>query len=81
MEQYEGVAILATNLRQNLDEAFVRRLAFTVHFPFSGVADRRRIWVRIWPDATSMSSFLRASSGFSVGTSKTSLWPRHFLLP
>ena|SRR5215475_7611810 len=26
MEQYEGIAILATNLRQNLDEAFTRRL-------------------------------------------------------
>ena len=26
MEEYEGVAILATNLRQNMDEAFVRRL-------------------------------------------------------
>jgi SpoVK/Ycf46/Vps4 family AAA+-type ATPase len=52
MEQYEGVAILATNLRQNLDEAFVRRLAFTVHFPFPGEEDRRRIWAGIWPEAT-----------------------------
>jgi SpoVK/Ycf46/Vps4 family AAA+-type ATPase len=52
MEQYEGVAILATNLRQNLDEAFVRRLAFTVHFPFPGEADRHRIWTGIWPNET-----------------------------
>jgi SpoVK/Ycf46/Vps4 family AAA+-type ATPase len=49
MEQYEGVAILATNLRQNLDESFVRRLAFTVHFPFPDEADRCRIWLGIWP--------------------------------
>jgi ATPase family associated with various cellular activities (AAA) len=49
MEQYEGVAILATNLRQNLDESFVRRLAFTVHFPFPDESHRRRIWMRIWP--------------------------------
>src|SRR4029077_1942912 len=34
MEQYEGVAILATNLRQNMDEAFTRRLQFIVEFPF-----------------------------------------------
>ena len=34
MEEYDGLAILATNLRQNIDEAFLRRLAFTVHFPF-----------------------------------------------
>jgi hypothetical protein len=52
MEQYEGIAILATNLRQNLDDAFVRRLAFTVHFPFPDQADRRRIWAGIWPEAT-----------------------------
>jgi SpoVK/Ycf46/Vps4 family AAA+-type ATPase len=51
MEQYEDVAILATNLRQNLDDAFVRRLAFTVHFPFPDESDRRRIWDGIWPRA------------------------------
>ncbi len=50
MEQYEGIAILATNLRQNLDESFIRRLAFTVHFPFPDEASRLRIWKGIWPD-------------------------------
>jgi AAA+ superfamily predicted ATPase len=44
MEQYEGIAILATNLRQHLDDAFTRRLAFVVDFPFPGDAERRRIW-------------------------------------
>jgi len=55
MEEYEGVAILATNLRQNLDEAFVRRLAFSIHFPFPDEAHRRRIWLGIWPDGISLS--------------------------
>ena len=50
MEQYGGIAILATNLRQNLDDSFVRRLAFTVHFPFPGEEDRLRIWRGIWPN-------------------------------
>lgn len=49
MEQYEGVAILTTNLRGNLDEAFLRRLAVTVHFPFPDEAYRLRIWKNIWP--------------------------------
>lgn len=49
MEEYEGIAILATNLRQNLDESFVRRLTFTVHFPAPDEASRRRIWEKIWP--------------------------------
>jgi hypothetical protein len=52
MEEYEGVVILATNLRKNLDEAFVRRLHVTVEFPMPDVADRRRIWAQIWPAAT-----------------------------
>jgi AAA+ superfamily predicted ATPase len=52
MEEYEGVAILATNLRQNLDAAFQRRLAFTVHFPFPDEESRRRIWEGAWPPET-----------------------------
>jgi SpoVK/Ycf46/Vps4 family AAA+-type ATPase len=49
MEEYEGIAILATNLRQNLDESFVRRLAFTVLFPFPDEDSRRGIWAGILP--------------------------------
>ena len=49
MEAYDGVAILATNLRQNLDEAFARRLGFTVHFPFPDADARLAIWRRAWP--------------------------------
>lgn len=56
MEEYAGLSILATNLRQNLDEAFVRRLAFTVHFPFPDEAGRRRIWGGIWPAVTPLAT-------------------------
>jgi SpoVK/Ycf46/Vps4 family AAA+-type ATPase len=52
MEEYDGIAILAPNLRQNLDDAFMRRLAFTVHFPFPDEASRRQIWTGIWPAET-----------------------------
>ncbi|MCU0526246.1 MAG: ATP-binding protein [Elainella sp. Prado103] len=50
MEQYEGIAILATNLHNNLDEAFIRRLAFTVHFPPPDEESRRQIWQGIWAE-------------------------------
>lgn len=50
MEQYEGAAILATNMRQNLDEAFMRRLSFVISFPFPDEDARRRIWQGIWPE-------------------------------
>ncbi len=49
MEEYEGVVILATNLQQNMDESFLRRLSFTVHFPFPNEESRRHIWINIWP--------------------------------
>jgi len=50
MEEYKGVVILATNFRRNMDDAFVRRMHFTIEFPFPNKNDRRHIWERIWPD-------------------------------
>ncbi len=44
MEEYEGVVILATNLKMNLDEAFMRRMHFAVEFALPEEEDRRRIW-------------------------------------
>jgi ATP-dependent 26S proteasome regulatory subunit len=52
MEEYEGIAILATNLRQNLDEAFVRRIQNIVEFPFPAVEQRQRIWEVTFPEET-----------------------------
>ncbi|GJH28932.1 ATP-binding protein [Caballeronia novacaledonica] len=44
MEDYEGIAILATNLRRSMDDAFVRRMQHVVEFPFPDETLRRRIW-------------------------------------
>jgi len=44
MEDYGGVVILASNLRENIDPAFIRRLRFVVEFPFPDAASRARIW-------------------------------------
>lgn len=49
LERYEGLAIMATNLVNNLDPAFVRRLHVVVEFPMPGPAERRRIWMRCLP--------------------------------
>ncbi|WP_207924883.1 ATP-binding protein [Streptomyces aquilus] len=49
MEAFTGLTLLATNMRQSLDEAFTRRLAFTVRFPFPDEVSRARIWRGIWP--------------------------------
>ncbi len=50
MEAYQGLAILSTNQRSNLDDAFVRRLRFIVKFPFPDENDRSRIWQHIFPE-------------------------------
>ncbi|BDV31556.1 ATP-binding protein [Microbacterium terricola] len=52
MESYDGVTLLATNLASNIDEAFTRRLDFTVHFPFPGPPARRILWAQAWPAST-----------------------------
>jgi hypothetical protein len=49
IEEYSGVVILATNLRQNIDEAFQRRIHALVEFPMPDVAARREIWRRLLP--------------------------------
>ncbi|WP_406208287.1 ATP-binding protein [Kitasatospora sp. NBC_01560] len=49
MEAYQGLAILATNLRRSLDTAFLRRLRFVVPFAFPGAGERRAMWARAFP--------------------------------
>ena len=49
MEEYDGIAILATNLRQHMDEAFVRRMHVIIEFPFPDEEYRRRIWEVTFP--------------------------------
>ena len=46
MESFDGVTVLATNLRGNLDPAFSRRMSFIVHFPDPDVPTRQRLWER-----------------------------------
>jgi hypothetical protein len=52
MEAYRGLAILATNMKSALDQAFLRRLRFVVQFPFPGPEDRARIWRKVFPPQT-----------------------------
>jgi SpoVK/Ycf46/Vps4 family AAA+-type ATPase len=49
MEEYEGIVMLATNLKKNIDEAFTRRMHHVVEFPFPDAEHRERIWRGIIP--------------------------------
>ena len=49
IEAHTGAVILTTNLKQNLDVAFLRRLDFVVDFRFPDEDDRRRLWRTVIP--------------------------------
>jgi SpoVK/Ycf46/Vps4 family AAA+-type ATPase len=51
MEDYRGLAVLATNMKAALDAAFMRRLRFIVDFPFPNASQRAEIWRRVFPPA------------------------------
>jgi SpoVK/Ycf46/Vps4 family AAA+-type ATPase len=55
IEEYDGVVVLASNLRQNMDEAFLRRLNLIVEFPFPSAEARSQIWRGMFPPGVALS--------------------------
>jgi hypothetical protein len=51
IEEYDGLVILASNLRGNLDPAFARRFQAMVHFPLPTAAERQQLWDSTLPPA------------------------------
>lgn len=49
LESYTGIAIITTNLRQAVDDAFLRRFRSVIDFPFPDQAQRAQIWARVFP--------------------------------
>ncbi|MBD2766360.1 ATP-binding protein [Hymenobacter sp. BT664] len=49
IEGYNGVVILASNQRANIDEAFTRRFQSIIHFPLPRPEERREIWQKAFP--------------------------------
>lgn len=55
MERFKGLAVLATNRKKDLDEAFLRRLRYVLDFPLPGVEQRLRIWQQSIPEGVDVS--------------------------
>ncbi len=55
MDEYEGVVVLATNLRSNIDDAFSRRMHYAVEFQVPDEKDRERIWKIMFPPEAPLS--------------------------
>jgi SpoVK/Ycf46/Vps4 family AAA+-type ATPase len=52
IESYRGLAILASNMKKALDQAFLRRLRFIVNFPHPGAPERLLMWSKAFPPET-----------------------------
>jgi SpoVK/Ycf46/Vps4 family AAA+-type ATPase len=52
IEAFRGLAILTTNARSAIDQAFLRRLRAVVTFPYPDHALREALWRRAFPDRT-----------------------------
>ena len=52
MESYSGLAILATNMKSALDQAFLRRLRIVIDLPYPGPAERKAMWTKAFPPET-----------------------------
>ena len=49
IEDFNGLIILATNMKNNIDEAFIRRFNAILRFPFPEAAERKLIWKKSFP--------------------------------
>ena len=56
MERFKGLAILASNRKKDLDEAFLRRLRFVIDFQLPEAAERKRIWTQVIPQGVDASA-------------------------
>ncbi|MDJ0645854.1 MAG: ATP-binding protein [Flavobacteriaceae bacterium] len=54
IEAYKGLVILATNLKSNIDEAFLRRFQSIIHFPLPKPAERLQLWQKAFPAAVKL---------------------------
>lgn len=84
MEEYDGIVILATNLRGNMDEAFIRRIRFIVEFPFPDQESRKQIWLKSLPELAPVSDdidyeFLSKKLNLSGGNIKNIVLNAAFL--
>ncbi|MBI1181885.1 MAG: AAA family ATPase [Alphaproteobacteria bacterium] len=60
VEEFDGLVILASNFRANIDEAFLRRFNAIIRFPFPAEPERNAIWRRVLPARPDRDELARA---------------------
>ena len=66
VEEFDGLVILASNLRSNIDDAFSRRFNDLIRFPFPNENERQAIWSRMLPPHSNRDRLVGALSGFEL---------------
>ena len=67
MERFDGVVLLTTNLKQNIDKAFLRRIMFKIYFEAPEPAEREQIWRLFVPQAIATKiDFKRLATSFEL---------------
>ncbi|MCM1983262.1 ATP-binding protein [Lyngbya confervoides] len=66
LEEYRGIAILATNKKQNVDTAFTRRIRYIIDFPRPDTAQRQRIWQQVLNELCGLQTGQRLASGITA---------------
>ena len=56
IESYDGLVVLSTNLKRNMDEAFTRRFQSAIYFPMPQADDRVRLWKNAFSPKTQLDS-------------------------
>lgn len=69
IEEYDGLVILASNMKSNIDDAFLRRFQSIIHFPIPQQAER----LRLWQNSFSTKSELEAGLDLAVLAAKYEL--------
>lgn len=75
MEEYDGITVMTTNYKENIDSAFFRRISYVIHFAFPDAEARRQIWKGIFPAQTPLDEgvdfdYLARQFEFSGGSIK-----------
>ena len=67
MEEHDGAVVLATNFKENIDDAFLRRINANVEFPRPDRESRAEIWRTIFPEETPVGDLdIGFLSGFEI---------------
>ncbi|CAM3295198.1 ATPase family associated with various cellular activities (AAA) [Paracoccus aminovorans] len=81
LESYSGIAIVTTNLRAAVDDAFLRRFRAVIDFPFPDAAQRALIWRAVLPQALPRAGIdydalarLAVAGGFIRAIALTAAW-------